>query len=391
MAVPPSQTALEDSLSQTLLKLSLTDRIALEEEIHGVRCMGKETPDLLGRSLNQFNRELLATKNSPSRIASLLRDDSKSKTKSSTPRADVLRNVVDTNTTATATATATATTIPVQNCYVNDPDVRLRFLRCENFDAKAAARRFVNFLELATEVFGEAVADRPIRLNDFLETTTTTKRRKKHENKKAFSNSEIQYMPFRDRSGRRVKVAVGSVNSELDLFLRIKINLLLDWIASEDVETQQRGVVIVAWPFNPPTTNTNANTNTNNTPGCISSNNNTASGASSSGVSSCSETDEEDKWEGFLRPRYTQNVVAYHNRYYHAQPIRVAAVHWCSQDKPIYRILNSLYYFSLDSKTQSRYKVHFGTFRFTKYNNTTFSQISNIWRIFFILYNIFCF
>jgi hypothetical protein len=225
---------------------------------------------------------------------------------------------------------------------VNDPNVRLRFLRCENFNAKEAAKRFVNFLNLAGEVFGDFVADRPIRLSDFLEAPGggMLRRYQQHE-KKALSNSKVQFLPFRDRSGRRVKVGVGDCNSKLALFLRIKINLLLDWIASEDVETQQKGVVIIVWPSDVPTAGNN---------------NNNVSGASS-GVSSGSESDDERHWEG---RQYSQNAVAFHKRYYHAQPLRVAAMHWCSQDRPYMRILNSLYYFSLDSKSQKRYKVHFG-------------------------------
>lgn len=390
MAIPPSYNALEDSLSKGLLKLSLTDRNAVEEEIHGVRCLGvtQETPELLQRSLHDFNRELLMIKNSPSRIAKLhqkqrqydyqlrkiLHHHHASTAASSTsgsgpklnniigPPMDVLKNVIDETPAVGGTPDTLPTAQQKHQCYLNDPDVRLRFLRCENFDAKAAAKRFCNFFDLCQEVFGDSVAERPIRLSDFMDprslqagggsseprSSRRSKRYSQHE-KKAFANSRIQYLPFRDRSGRRVKVGVGECNSDLDLQLRIKINLLLDWIASEDVETQQKGVVIVVWPSEPPTPSTAT----------------ASSGASScsSGTSSGSETEDEqlNQWEHVLRPKYTQNAVAYHKRYYLAQPLRVAAMHWCSQDKPIYRLLNSLYYFSLDSKSQARYKVHFGT------------------------------
>jgi len=357
MATPPSHTTVEGSLSEGLLKLSMTDRNAVEEEIHGVRCLGvtTETPDLLQNSLREFNLELLAIKNSPSRIADIqnkkLNNSGLHKRRSSRsnqsqdPPVDVLKNVLDDTHPETAAATR-------QRCYVNDPDVRLRFLRCDNFDARAAAKRFVNFFDLAGEVFGDFVADRPIRISDFSETPGLSgkpKRYKQYE-KKALSNSRIQYLPFRDRSGRRVKVAVRECNAELDLTLRIRINLILDWIASEDVETQRKGVVAVVWPSDPPKPTTHGGGASG-----------TGSGLSS-GVSSCSSESEDEgsQWEGFLRPKYSKNDIAYHKRYYHAQPIRVAAMHWCSQDKPIYRILNSLHYFSLDSKSQSRYKVHFG-------------------------------
>jgi len=351
MAVPPADKTVEDSLSKGLMNLSITDRNALEEEIHGVRCLGvtTETPDLLQNRLLEFNKELLAIKNSPRRIAGIQKQKSGLHKRWSakgyipqTPPIDVLKNVIDT-TNIDPTSPSTAS-----RCYVNDPDVRLRFLRCESFDAKAAAKRFVGFLRLAQEVFGNFVADRPIRLSDFFETpglSGKAKRYKQHE-KKCLSNSKVQYLPFRDRSGRRVKVGVGTANSELDLAIRIKINLILDWIASEDVETQQKGLIMVAWPSDPPTP--------------ASKGGGTAGGMSSGTSSSSESEDESSQWEGFLRPKYTPYVLDYHRRYYDAQPLRIAAMHWCSQDKPIYRVLNSLFYFSLDSQSQSRYKVQFG-------------------------------
>lgn len=352
MAVPPADKTVEDSLSKGLMMLSINARNALEEEIHGVRCLGvtTETPDLLQNSLLDFNKEFLAIKNSPSRIAGIQKQKSglhkRRSAKSDipqTPPIDVLKNVIDT-TNIDPTSPSTAS-----RCYVNDPDIRLRFLRCESFDAKAAAKRFASFLGLCQEVFGDFVADRPIRLSDFFETpglSGKAKRYKQHE-KKCLSNSQVQYLPFRDRSGRRVKVGVGTANSELDLAIRIKINLILDWIASEDVETQQKGLVLVAWPSEPPTPASKGGA---------------AAGGMSSGTSSCSSESEDEysQWEGFLRPKYTKNDLSYHRRYYDSQPLRIAAMHWCSQEKPIYRILNSLFYFSLDSQSQSRYKVKFG-------------------------------
>jgi len=381
MAIPPSHTTMEDSLSDGLLKLSITDRNAMEEEIHGVRCMGvtKETPDLLQRSLKEFDRELMSIKNSPSRIATIqnAKDSYQNRRRSSKNNnqaspIDVLMNVIDTSqdTTTSPISTSTSSTTPQtgrQECYLNHPDVRLRFLRCENFDAKAAAKRFVSFFDLASEVFGDYVAVRPIRLSDFYESPEGgSPRRRQQLEKKVLSNSRVQYLPFRDRSGRRVKVGVGECNAEHDVVLRMKINLLLDWIASDDVETQQKGLVLVVWPHDPPSTSNasssySSGSSSSNRMNSNNNNNNAgASSSSSSGGSSCSETDDEGNWEGFLRPKYSKNDVAYHKRYYDAQPLRVAAIHWCSQDKPIYRVLSSLYYFSMDSKSQARYKVHFG-------------------------------
>merc|ERR1712176_612211 len=83
--------------------------------------------------------------------------------------------------------------------------------------------------------------------------------------------------------------------------------------------------------------------------------------ATSSGNSSASESeDENSKWEAILRPKYSKGDLVYHRRYHEAVPLRTTALHWCSQDRPIYRILNALFYFSIDSRTQSRFRNHFG-------------------------------
>ncbi|VEU36820.1 unnamed protein product [Pseudo-nitzschia multistriata] len=50
----------DDTISKELLKLSLKERNALEEEIHGVRSLNPdETPHLVDRSLRDFDQKLL--------------------------------------------------------------------------------------------------------------------------------------------------------------------------------------------------------------------------------------------------------------------------------------------------------------------------------------------
>ena len=334
MVTPPSDTTVEDALSKGLLKLSIKERNAMEEEIHGVRCMGvsEETPDLLQRSLEEFNREILMLKNSHSRLA-ILQNTNRI-------HADVLRNIMDTN---IQDNPQLSPTMIQKQCYLNDPNIRLRFLRCEHFNAQAAAKRMLNFLELAAEVFGDYVAERPIRMMDFFDPKNERRSKRTQQiEKKALSNSRVQYLPFRDRSGRRVKVGVGDINTEYNLKLRLKINLLLDWIASEDVETQQKGVVNIVWVSEPETLAT-----------CDRS---TRDSSASSKSSSGSDT---SSWEA-MRLKYTTQKVSYLKKYLEGQPTRNVSVHWCSQDNHIYRVLNSIFYFAMDSKNQSRFKVHYG-------------------------------
>jgi len=225
LADPPSHFTVENSLATELLKLSFNDRSAIEEEIHGVRCLAvDETPELLGRSLREFDSELIARK----------------KRGNPNPNKYLLRNVISISSIETSKALASGSKQPSSNCYLNDPNVRLRFLRCECFDVPKAVQRLLNFLEFTSELFGDFVAERPIRLSDF--------DTKKEES--ALHNTRYQYLPFRDRSGRRVLAAVGSCNYHLDIALRYKILMYLHWVVSEDIESQRKGVVIIAFPSN---------------------------------------------------------------------------------------------------------------------------------------------
>ena len=58
-AASPNAQSFDDFLSRELLKLSLQDRNAINEEIHGVRCLAlSETPLLLETGLKEFEEAL---------------------------------------------------------------------------------------------------------------------------------------------------------------------------------------------------------------------------------------------------------------------------------------------------------------------------------------------
>ena len=90
-----------------------------------------------------------------------------------------------------------------------------------------AVQQFVDFLEYTSELFGDFVAERPIRLSDL----------NTRKEEVTLHNSRNRCLPLRDRSGRRVFVGVGSCDFDLDGFLRFKIIMYLHWVASEDVTT----------------------------------------------------------------------------------------------------------------------------------------------------------
>lgn len=314
---PPSHFSIENSLSAELLKLSFDDRVAIQEEIHGVRCLAtEETPQLIDDKLVEFDNQLMAMK------LELQQKEKKSNggqfEKGSVGRKQnhVLRNVECIAEIRRQQQQQQQQTNGVggSGCYLNDPKTRLRFLRCETFDVPKAVKRFVKFLELNTELFGDYAAERPIRISDF----------NNRKEEVTLQNSRNQYLPFRDRSGKRVFVGVGNCDLNIDFDLRYKIMMYLHWVASEDVETQQKGVVIVAWP----------------------SNENDVSG--------------EVDWEKSIRPQLNQRLRYLQMKMDEAMPLRVTSQQAYYKDTPFFHALSTLYYIGMDSHSRTLYKPHYG-------------------------------
>ena len=351
IAEPPKGITVDNSISDALMRLSTTDRNEIEEEVHGIVKDIEETPDLLSWCLREFDKELMIVKNSKKRLRKLEMDG----------QDDVLRNVIRTTQDFSAHGSSSSdsestldTESPMhtpsdqsvdtaassvqyptkeskRSCYVNQNNVRLRFVRAELYDCKKAVQRFVNFLVFAQELYGNFVADRPIQISDF----------KTREEKWALSNVSFQFLPFRDRSGRRVFVSVGACGYDIEPVTRIKALWYMFWIASGDTESQRKGTVLIGWPSD-------------------SIINQTDDMNSSEGASSGMMDSENSVWEESLRQNLVVKEGVYQVKAVDGLPLRIASLHLCFEDRPIYRLLNSLFHFSLNSYLKARYKVHIG-------------------------------
>jgi len=323
---PPSHFSLDDSLAKELLKLSFNEREAMQEEIHGVRCLSpEETPEMIERSLMEFDT-ILMEKKSELQFQLQLQLDTEENNDGSTRSVNVLRNAkslfrVSDFKSAASQLPSEQRESSADDCYLNDPDVRLRFLRCDCFHPQKAVRRMVNFLELTGALFGEYVTERPIRITDF----------NTRKEEVALQNSRNQYLPFRDRSGRRVFVGVGSCGFNLDCRLRSKIMTFLHWMASEEVETQQKGVVIVAWPSD-----------------------------ENSSDSDNSGNKQDLGWEKSIRPRLKKGYRLWQKKITDGMPVRVTSQQAYYKDTPFFRALSTMYYIGMDSHSRSQYKAHYG-------------------------------
>ncbi len=193
--------AVDSLLSRALFQLSMNERSAMEEEIHGVRCLApEETPQLLQSSLQKLSMVLASDEIIPvdQKLAYLQSQQ-------------------------------------LPSTYINGDEFRLRFLRLTLFDVVKAAQRMVRFIDVAVIFFGDAVLERPVRLQDLSKKEVQLLRSGKH-----------QLMPFRDRSGRRIICSINPSYFDVEenakfsqLSPQDKVNTL-KYFAAKNQEIQQR-------------------------------------------------------------------------------------------------------------------------------------------------------
>ncbi len=162
----------DNLLTHEMDNLSFKARNDIYEEIHGVTSLDpEETPQMIEKSIQDLNTEI-------NRIRHKYTVYNKASESS--------------------------------NSYTHGVDIRLRFLRCELFDIPAAAKRMLGYLDLTQELFGDVVLTRPIQLCDLGK-----------QEMEMLREGDAQPMPFRDRSGRRLMVAMNNMGLQYPLEVRV--------------------------------------------------------------------------------------------------------------------------------------------------------------------------
>jgi len=225
---------MNDAISSELLKLTYGDRNAIQEEIHGVRCLAiQETAELKAVALDAFRHELTLVANDSELKAAYNKILERQQQQHS-------RQLLQQQRQQPPPPSHSSTRRTRSRCFMETDDFRLRFLRCELFDVRKATIRFLNYLNLAHQLFGSVALTRQIGLQDF------TKRELKWV-KKGF----IQLLPYRDRAGRRVMAIMGggvrsNSEQEVDFLARAKLYFYIRDAATRDsVESQRIGAVLV--------------------------------------------------------------------------------------------------------------------------------------------------
>ena len=206
--IPPVDVdRVDQQLSNAIRTLSVKDRLAVQEEVHGVRDLnadfeervgdGTETKEFLQSKLQELQIEIdrIPDKHKKSYI------DSQSE-----------HVVATSGTTNDGSSREDVHGENINNSFVNGADFRLRFLRADLFDAKRAAKRLVNYLDFARELFGDFVLRRPIKITDL-----------SREEMEFLRCGNTQLCPFPDRTGRRVIAYIGDFGiTNYSLAIRVR-------------------------------------------------------------------------------------------------------------------------------------------------------------------------
>jgi hypothetical protein len=190
-----------DVIAQELTRISIREREAVYEEIHGVAGLSTESPEKLEEITANLEEEL-----------------QKIKKKSAYDRALFL-----------------------SPRHVNDPSFRLKFLRSTRFDPKQAAAKIAAFFESKLELFGEDKLVKRITLEDLDETSLAE-----------LASGSHHFLPTRDRSNR----ALCFVMPSHGIFKGWKSKMRAVWYAImtelENEDSQIHGVVNVYYHLNCP-------------------------------------------------------------------------------------------------------------------------------------------
>ena len=218
--------------------LSFRHREALNEEMHGVRSLAPdETPEMIRKALHDLNVEIeerlcniLASlpslpksngsyyngsKTHPSALSrreylSELLAASKTHTLSYSEDEKCLGQQTaefqNGNSSTTHNSHSNGHVASDENdtkcsrySYVLSDGFRVKFLRAELFDVKMAAIRYIKCIDFLMAYFGQVALQRPLYIKDL-----------DRDDQKLLREGHVQFMPSRDRFGRRIIVFLGS-------------------------------------------------------------------------------------------------------------------------------------------------------------------------------------
>mmetsp|Transcript_6428 Transcript_6428/g.15601 ORF Transcript_6428/g.15601 Transcript_6428/m.15601 type:complete len:532 (-) Transcript_6428:315-1910(-) len=192
-------TSMDSLWAKELLELGVDERNTTDENLHGIRSLAvTETPELLRRNLNDMQEEIYK-----------------------------LPDVIQEGHTRG---------LELGSMYIQSLAFRLKFLRAVQFDAKMAAFRYCNCLNMLCELFGESALTRRLHITDLGEEET-----------EYMKEGHFQVLPSRDRLGRRIVVfnmRQTKKTYSIDAMFKVYV-YFLQAVVCEDISTQKHGMVYI--------------------------------------------------------------------------------------------------------------------------------------------------
>jgi len=181
-----------------LNKLSIEERNEITFDLHGVKPIVNEDPEIVAKSTDLLELELNGIPNEEKQAYLRARD----------------RNPG----------------------YVMDKTFLLMFLRAQQFNTKAAAAQFVDFFQIKLELFGEEKLGRDIRMDDLNDGDV-----------ECLESGYAQVLNARDRAGRAIFLLMPTVGKFETIETKLRAAYMLTMYAIQDVDTQKNGVVSIVY------------------------------------------------------------------------------------------------------------------------------------------------
>ena len=174
---------IDSILAKEMYAMSVQDRNASQEELHGVSSSAvAESPQLVWASHQRLKADL-----------------------------DLLVHTMDRNET-TRQAFYEAYWLPDSQRYIKSENVCLKYLRADFFDVSKASQRMFTQLRVLHKYFGSSSLQRGLRYNDL-----------SRQEQDILKTGNLQVLPSRDRTGRLISVLQGSLaNDGLDVENRVR-------------------------------------------------------------------------------------------------------------------------------------------------------------------------
>eukprot|EP00934_Nitzschia_sp_Nitz4_P008950 Nitzschia sp. Nitz4//scaffold18_size181773//8608//10629//NITZ4_001890-RA/size181773-snap-gene-0.254-mRNA-1//1//CDS//3329539936//8940//frame0 len=130
--------------------------------------------------------------------------------------------------------------IELNRSYIHSEGFQLQFLRSQRWNARQAASRLVDFLDMKRRLFGEGCLARPVAISDL-----------SRDDRKSLDSGFFQVVPTRDVAGRTVMCGIPMLRKYKDPENLKRTVYYMMMTALEDTQTQKRGIVLVGYNVGP--------------------------------------------------------------------------------------------------------------------------------------------